>query len=147
MFAASELEDLDVSAQVEPIIKAAFGGVAAERALPEHVIGGVIAVRHARIHRPPIAVEPGGIEDAVLVEHDRHAALLEPTQRARRQIGRVRQQIDEVVAPAPLREAFGQAPQLHERAAYVADARAKAPPKASSFDRVVEDTLKAQIKR
>jgi hypothetical protein len=30
---------------------------------------------------------------------------------------------------------------------YVADARAKAPPKASSFDRVVEDTLKAQIKR
>ena len=25
--------------------------------------------------------------------------------------------------------------------------RAKAPPKASSFDRVVEDTLKAQIKR
>jgi hypothetical protein len=30
---------------------------------------------------------------------------------------------------------------------YVAEQRAKAPPKASSFDRVVEDTLKAQIKR
>jgi hypothetical protein len=34
-----------------------------------------------------------------------------------------------------------------KRDRYVADARAKAPPKASSFDRVVEDTLKAQIKR
>jgi hypothetical protein len=34
-----------------------------------------------------------------------------------------------------------------KRDKYVADARAKAPPKASSFDRVVEDTLKAQIKR
>jgi hypothetical protein len=30
---------------------------------------------------------------------------------------------------------------------YVADQRAKAPSKASSFDRVVEDTSKAQIKR
>jgi uncharacterized protein YegL len=30
---------------------------------------------------------------------------------------------------------------------YVADQRTKTPPKASSFDRVVEDTLKAQIKR
>jgi len=30
---------------------------------------------------------------------------------------------------------------------YVAEARAKAPAKGSSFDRVVEDTLKAQIKR
>jgi hypothetical protein len=28
-----------------------------------------------------------------------------------------------------------------------ADQRTKAPPKASSFDRVVEDTLKAQIRR
>jgi hypothetical protein len=34
-----------------------------------------------------------------------------------------------------------------KRDKYVADARAKAPPKASSFDRVVEDTLKAQINR
>ena len=34
-----------------------------------------------------------------------------------------------------------------KRDKYVAEARAKAPPKASSFDRVVEDTLKAQIKR
>jgi FlaA1/EpsC-like NDP-sugar epimerase len=34
-----------------------------------------------------------------------------------------------------------------KRDTYVAEARAKAPPKASSFDRVVEDTLKAQIKR
>ena len=34
-----------------------------------------------------------------------------------------------------------------KRDRYVTDARAKAPPKASSFDRVVEDTLKAQIKR
>lgn len=34
-----------------------------------------------------------------------------------------------------------------KRDKYVADQRSKAPPKASSFDRVVEDTLKAQIKR
>ena len=34
-----------------------------------------------------------------------------------------------------------------KRDKYVADQRAKTPPKASSFDRVVEDTLKAQIKR
>jgi LPS O-antigen subunit length determinant protein (WzzB/FepE family) len=34
-----------------------------------------------------------------------------------------------------------------KRDKYVAEARDKAPPKASSFDRVVEDTLKAQIKR
>ena len=34
-----------------------------------------------------------------------------------------------------------------QRDKYLAEARAKAPPKASSFDRVVEDTLKAQIKR
>ena len=34
-----------------------------------------------------------------------------------------------------------------KRDKYVAEQRAKAPPKASSFDRVVEDTLKAQIKR
>ena len=34
-----------------------------------------------------------------------------------------------------------------KRDKYVAEARDKAPPKASSFDRVVEDTLRAQIKR
>ena len=34
-----------------------------------------------------------------------------------------------------------------KRDKYVAEQREKAPPKASSFDRVVEDTLKAQIKR
>ena len=34
-----------------------------------------------------------------------------------------------------------------KRDKYVAEQRVKAPPKASSFDRVVEDTLKAQIKR
>jgi von Willebrand factor type A domain len=34
-----------------------------------------------------------------------------------------------------------------QRDKYLAEQRAKAPPKASSFDRVVEDTLKAQIKR
>ena len=34
-----------------------------------------------------------------------------------------------------------------KRDRYVAEQRAKAPAKASSFDRVVEDTLKAQIKR
>ena len=34
-----------------------------------------------------------------------------------------------------------------KRDKYVAEQRAEAPPKASSFDRVVEDTLKAQIKR
>ena len=34
-----------------------------------------------------------------------------------------------------------------KRDGYISAQRAKAPPKASSFDRVVEDTLKAQIKR
>ena len=34
-----------------------------------------------------------------------------------------------------------------KRDKYVAEARDKASPKASSFDRVVEDTLRAQIKR
>jgi hypothetical protein len=34
-----------------------------------------------------------------------------------------------------------------KRDKYVAEQRVKAPAKASSFDRVVEDTLKAQIKR
>jgi hypothetical protein len=34
-----------------------------------------------------------------------------------------------------------------KRDKYVAEARLKSPPKASSFDRVVEDTLRAQIKR
>ena len=34
-----------------------------------------------------------------------------------------------------------------KRDKYVAEQRSKAPPKTSSFDRVVEDTLKAQIKR
>ena len=34
-----------------------------------------------------------------------------------------------------------------KRDKYVAEARDKAPPKASSFDRVVEETLRAQIKR
>ena len=34
-----------------------------------------------------------------------------------------------------------------KRDKYVAEQRDKSPPKASSFDRVVEETLKAQIKR
>jgi hypothetical protein len=34
-----------------------------------------------------------------------------------------------------------------KRDRFVAEQRDKSPPKASSFDRVVEDTLKAQIKR
>ena len=34
-----------------------------------------------------------------------------------------------------------------KRDRYVAEQRAKAPPKTSSFDRVVEETLRAQIKR
>ena len=34
-----------------------------------------------------------------------------------------------------------------KRDKFVAEARDKAPPRASSFDRVVEDTLRAQIKR
>ena len=34
-----------------------------------------------------------------------------------------------------------------KRDKFVAEARDKAPPKLSSFDRVVEDTLKTQIKR
>jgi len=34
-----------------------------------------------------------------------------------------------------------------KRDKFVAEARDKTPPKASSFDRVVEDTLRAQIKK
>ena len=34
-----------------------------------------------------------------------------------------------------------------KRDKFVAEARDKAPPRASSFDRVVEETLRAQIKR
>jgi hypothetical protein len=34
-----------------------------------------------------------------------------------------------------------------KRDKFVAEARDKTPPKASSFDRVVEETLRAQIKR
>jgi uncharacterized coiled-coil DUF342 family protein len=34
-----------------------------------------------------------------------------------------------------------------KREEFVAEVRDRAPPKASSFDRVVEDTLRAQIKR
>ena len=59
------------------------------------------------------------------------------------------QRVDEVNKQMNQRKALNEklSALVAKRDRYVADARAKAPPKASSFDRVVEDTLKAQIKR
>jgi len=59
------------------------------------------------------------------------------------------QRVDEVNKQMNQRKALNEklGALVSKRDKYVADARAKAPPKASSFDRVVEDTLKAQIKR
>ena len=59
------------------------------------------------------------------------------------------QRVDEVNKQMNQRKALNEklGALVTKRDKYVADARAKAPPKASSFDRVVEDTLKAQIKR
>lgn len=59
------------------------------------------------------------------------------------------QRLDEVNKQMSQRKALNErlGALVAQRDKYVADQRAKAPPKASSFDRVVEDTLKAQIKR
>ena len=59
------------------------------------------------------------------------------------------QRVDEVNKQMNQRKALNEklGALVTKRDKYVADARAKAPPKASSFDRVVEDTLKAQIRR
>jgi hypothetical protein len=59
------------------------------------------------------------------------------------------QRVDEVNKQMNQRKALNEklGALVAKRDRYVADSRAKAPPKASSFDRVVEDTLKAQIKR
>ena len=59
------------------------------------------------------------------------------------------QRVDKVNRQMSQRKALneGLAALVAKRDKYVADHRAKAPPKATSFDRVVEDTLKAQIKR
>jgi hypothetical protein len=57
--------------------------------------------------------------------------------------------IDEVNKQMASRKALNEklAALVAKRDKYVADQRDKAPPKASSFDRVVEETLRAQIKR
>jgi hypothetical protein len=59
------------------------------------------------------------------------------------------QRVDEVNKQMASRKALNEklAVLVAKRDKYVAEQRAKAPPKASSFDRVVEDTLRAQIKR
>ena len=59
------------------------------------------------------------------------------------------QRIDEVNKQMNQRKALNEklTGLVVKRDKYVAERRAKAPPQASSFDRVVEDTLKAQIKR
>jgi uncharacterized protein YegL/post-segregation antitoxin (ccd killing protein) len=59
------------------------------------------------------------------------------------------QRMDEVNKQMASRKALNEklAALVAKRDKYVAAQREKAPPKASSFDRVVEDTLKAQIKR
>ena len=59
------------------------------------------------------------------------------------------QRMDEVNKQMGQRKALNEklSALVAKRDKYVADQRAKAAPKASSFDRVVEDTLKAQIKR
>jgi von Willebrand factor type A domain len=59
------------------------------------------------------------------------------------------QRVDEVNKQMTQRKALNEklSALVAKRDKYVADQRAKAAPKTSSFDRVVEDTLKAQIKR
>ncbi len=59
------------------------------------------------------------------------------------------QRLDEVNRQMNQRKALNEklGALVAQRDKYVAEQRAKASPKASSFDRVVEDTLKAQIKR
>jgi hypothetical protein len=59
------------------------------------------------------------------------------------------QRIDELNKQMQQRHELNQklAALVAKRDKFVAEQRGKAPPKASSFDRVVEDTLKAQIKR
>src|SRR4029078_10563340 len=59
------------------------------------------------------------------------------------------QRMDEVNKQTGQRKALNEklSALVAKRDKYVSDQRAKAAPKASSFDRVVEDTLKAQIKR
>jgi len=59
------------------------------------------------------------------------------------------QRIDELNKQMKQRNALNEklAALVAKRDRFVAEARDKAPPKASSFDRVVEETLKAQIKR
>jgi hypothetical protein len=59
------------------------------------------------------------------------------------------QRLDEVNRQMSQRKALNEklGALVAQRDKYVAEQRAKASPKASSFDRVVEDTLKAQIKR
>jgi len=59
------------------------------------------------------------------------------------------QRMDEVNRQLASRKALNEklAALVARRDRHIAEIRAKAPPKASSFDRAVEDTLKAQIKR
>jgi hypothetical protein len=59
------------------------------------------------------------------------------------------QRMDELNRQMKQRNALNEklAALVAKRDKFVAEARDKAPPRASSFDRVVEDTLKAQIKR
>jgi len=59
------------------------------------------------------------------------------------------QRVEEVNKQMSQRKALNEklAALVAKRDKYVAEQRSKAPPKASSFDRVVEETLKAQIKR
>jgi uncharacterized protein YegL len=59
------------------------------------------------------------------------------------------QRMDELDKQMKQRKALNEklAALVAKRDRFVAEARDKAPPRASSFDRVVEDTLKAQIKR
>ena len=59
------------------------------------------------------------------------------------------QRMDELDKQMKQRNALNQklSALVAKRDKFVAEQRDKAPPKASSFDRVVEDTLKAQVKR
>ena len=62
---------------------------------------------------------------------------------------RPEQRMDELNRQMRQRKALNEklAALVAKRDKFVAEQRAKAPPRASSFDRVVEDTLRAQIKR
>ena len=107
--------------------------------LPQQARQGVVGSRHRRRRpgqrRRRAAPASPPIKDEDLPDNLR---AMKPEQR-----------MDELNKQMKQRKALNEklAALVAKRDKFVAEASDKAPPKASSFDRVVEDTLKAQIKR